>query len=208
MIERNPMPARQLGGEEPFHDSGNALPFTVREFWRWSMSDLVGNAVRGVLAEYLVARALRCVDSIRTEWDACDLTMPSGIRVEVKASGYLQSWAQRTESTPSFDIGTKRAWHAETNTYSPTPCRSADVYVFALHAHHDRNTIDPLDISQWEFYVVPTSVLNQHCPTQKRIGLSGIRRLSGMPVTFHRLAETVLARESLVSVDTGKTGSR
>ena len=45
-------------GRERFHTAGEDLGFDLRSFWRWSVSDLVSNATRGRLAEYLVARAI------------------------------------------------------------------------------------------------------------------------------------------------------
>jgi hypothetical protein len=148
MDERHHTPGRRAG-TEPFHNGGQTLPFTVPEFWRWASSDLMGNALRGVLAEYLVAQALECANGARVEWDAFDLCTPSGLRIEVKTSGYVQSWSQRTESRSTFDIATKHGWYAASNTVAPTPERPADVYVFALHAHCVKEAADPLDVSQW-----------------------------------------------------------
>src|SRR5688500_15401261 len=93
---------RPLTGAEPFHADGRSLGFDVLGFWRWSSSDLAGNAMRGVLAEYLVAQALGLPTDVRMEWDACDLRMSDGTRVEVKSAAYLQSWSQRTHSAISF----------------------------------------------------------------------------------------------------------
>ncbi|MCB0035652.1 MAG: hypothetical protein KDE51_16580, partial [Anaerolineales bacterium] len=60
-------------GQEPFTDNGQPLPLTLLDFWQWSSSDLVNNALRGVLAEFIVASALGCQTPTRTEWDAYDL---------------------------------------------------------------------------------------------------------------------------------------
>ena len=38
-------------GSEPFLMSGQPLTANLLDFWRWSASDLVSNATRGVLAE-------------------------------------------------------------------------------------------------------------------------------------------------------------
>ena len=81
-------------GKEPFTLNGEELPFDVSAFWRWSSSDLLGNALRGVLAEFIVASALGITERPREEWDAYDLITPSGLKVEVKSSAYLQSWQQ------------------------------------------------------------------------------------------------------------------
>ena len=61
------------------------------------------NAERGALAEYLVACALGVADNVRVNWDKYDLLSPEGIAVEVKSSGYLQSWDQNELST--------KLWH-------------------------------------------------------------------------------------------------
>jgi hypothetical protein len=39
-----------------------------------------------------------------------DVAAPSGLRIEVKSSAHLQSWAQRVESAISFDIRETLAW--------------------------------------------------------------------------------------------------
>jgi hypothetical protein len=178
-------------GDEPFHAGGRPAGFDVASFWRWSASDLVGNAMRGILAEYLVAHAIDARSPVRTEWDACDLRTSTGVLVEVKSAAYLQSWAQRKPSAVSFDIAPKRAWDAVSNTSIPTPCRSADVYVFALLAHGDKATLDPLDLAQWHFYVVARRLLDHRLGAQRRIGLSTLARLAPSPVTFDELAAAV-----------------
>jgi hypothetical protein len=64
---------------------------TVLDYWRWAFSDLRDNTQRGVLAEFLVALALGRTETRRKAWDNYDVTTSSGLRIEVKASGYLQS---------------------------------------------------------------------------------------------------------------------
>lgn len=78
------------------------------DFWRWTFSDLRTNIVRGVLAEYPVALAVGDPSPLRQAWDDFDVTTPSGIRVEVKSSAYLQSWRQRRLSQPSADLSASR----------------------------------------------------------------------------------------------------
>ena len=40
--------------EEKFRDGSNNLDFNLLSFWQWSSSDIVSNATRGILAEYIV----------------------------------------------------------------------------------------------------------------------------------------------------------
>ncbi len=42
--------------------------------------------------------------------------------------------------------------------------RQADVYVFALLSHRDKATLDPLNVAQWEFYILPAAVLDIKVP--------------------------------------------
>jgi len=176
---------------EPFHSGTGSLDFSLADFWRWSTSDLTNNAMRGILAEFLVMRALGIKSDVRTEWDAYDLVTAAGVRIEVKSSAYVQTWKQTKLSNPCFSIGVRRAWFAETNTYSETACRSADVYVFALLHHKDKPTVNPMDVGQWTFYVLPTVTLNERFALSKTIGLNSLIAAGAVAAAYGELAEVV-----------------
>ena len=78
------------------------MPAEVGDFWRWAYSDLLMNKTRGVLAEFIVAKALGLDLSVRNAWSHHDLVTKKGTSIEVKASGYLQSWEQKELSKPSW----------------------------------------------------------------------------------------------------------
>jgi hypothetical protein len=178
-------------GNEPFHDSGSPLGFDLLSFWQWANSDLVSNATRGILAEYLVAQALGvAADSVRDEWAAYDLETPDGTRIEVKSAAYIQSWQQPRLSRISFRVSKTLAWDRYSNRYGGESKRHADVYVFALLAHEEQQTLNPLDMSQWEFFILPTVVLNTRERSQHSITLPSLRRLAE-PVSFHELPRAV-----------------
>jgi hypothetical protein len=179
-----------LNGNEPFHNHGTPLPFTVSDFWRWGAANLMSNALRGIVAEFLVAQALGMTSGSRVEWDAVDLRTVEGLSVEVKSSGYVQAWSQQALSRPSFDIAPKRGWDAATNTSAAQPSRPADVYVFSLHHHRERATADPRDVSQWSFFVLSTLVLDRQFAGRKRLGLGPLVKLA-RPVRYTELAEAV-----------------
>lgn len=191
-MDHPPPPPRPLEGTEPFHDAARALGATVSDFWRWAYSDLVSNSNRALVAEYLVARALGATTRTRVEWDAVDVVF-EGIKVEVKCAGYVQTWAQKKPSTIRFDIASKLSWDAATNTSATLAARSADVYVFCVHAHRARATLDALDLSQWEFYVLPRRVLDEKLPTQKGANLATLVRVGANKVPYEMLAEAVRA---------------
>lgn len=182
----------QLDGAERFSSGGQGLDFDLQSFWRWSASDLVSNATRGILAEYIISRALdRGVDEVRDEWGAFDILTPSGIKVEVKSAAYLQSWHQKKLSKIQFLVPKTREWDADTSSLATERKRQADVYVFALLAHKDKSTIDPLNVDQWKFYVVPTSDLNARKRSQHSITLSSLEVLAGEPIPYHELSAVV-----------------
>lgn len=117
---------------------------TVRDFWRFAMSDLRTNTQRGYLAEYLVRRALGLDGSVRREWDAWDAETPDGLRIEVKASGRVQAWrrARTTTRQPTWHLGPTLAWDYRTGEYVGEKKFHADVYVFALQSNDDPATYD------------------------------------------------------------------
>src|SRR5262249_23331500 len=198
-----PLVIDRKGGQESLHYDGNQLPANLLAFWQWSASDLVSNVTRGRLAEFIVATALG-VDvwgGVRNEWDAIDLLTPEGFKVEVKSAAHVQSWFQSRLSKIVWRIPPARAWDAATNLQSSEVRRQADVYVLALLRHEDKLTIDPLNVQQWCFFVVPTSVLDARARSQNCISLESVRPLAE-PVTYYGLRQAVaragkLQRDSL-----------
>ena len=177
--------ARKIG-DESLHQSGRALDFNLLDFWRWSASDLMSNATRGVLAEWIVARALGLERNVRVEWDAFDLLTRNGASIEVKSGAYLQAWAQSKLSPIRFDIRPTRL-----ETERGAAKRRAQIYVFCLLAHQNQATVDPLNLNQWEFYVLPTATLNRILPTQKTLGLAGLVKLQPRRAGFDELAACI-----------------
>lgn len=106
-----------------------------------------------------------------------DLLTPSGIKVEVKAAGYVQAWPQPRPSTPRFTVSPAYGYDADTGERDAEQRCHADVYVFALHAHRDRATADPLDVDQWQFFVLPRSVVESGAATYTlgRLAAIGIK---------------------------------
>ncbi len=181
---------RKTGGEH-VHANGRELPYDVLGFWQWGGSDLLNNAWRGVLAEYLVACALGVTDGTRVEWDAYDMITKQGVKVEVKSAAYLQSWRQEKLSSISFNVQPTQAWDSRTGKYSTERKRQADVYVFAVLKHKDKLRVDPLDVEQWDFYVLPTAVLNEKIANQKQASFGRLRQLGPVKAGFGQLAQVI-----------------
>lgn len=188
-----------LNSEERFLESGQPIPSlqgrTVGDFWRWAYSDVRSNTTRSVFAEYIVGLALGVVRKPRVEWDAVDLRY-GDFNVEVKASGYCQSWFQRKPSSISFSIRKARFWNPAIGAYEGEATRSAHVYVFCVHAEREKEKATVLDVSTWNFYVVPTRNLNQDFGMAKSLSLTSVRRIavqckwSGLKSTVDRVLES------------------
>lgn len=166
-------------GQEPLTLNEQPLAFHLLDFWRWSASDIMSNATRGLFAEFIVATATGIpLTSVRDEWGAYDLDTPEGIKIEVKSCAYLQTWHQERLSTVSFGIRETHLWDYNTGKFAAELKRHADVYVFCLLHHKDKQTVDPLNLNQWEFYVLPTSQLNSYTGGKKAISLTALRLLT------------------------------
>lgn len=175
----------QLSGDEAFSIGG-----TVRDFWSYALSDLQSNAARGYLAEFLVARAVGATGA-RVEWDAFDLQAPDGTTIEVKTSGYTQTWAPRGPAVIVFSglpgKRGKRSWYAATGAMGPA--HVADVYVFAVQTAQRGDVYDGLDIDAWDFHVVPGRRVAE--TGQASMRLSTVVRIGGAPVAWHQLARAI-----------------
>lgn len=149
------------------------LAFEPLDFWRWYISDLCENTTRGGFGEFLVARALGIHDKDRAEWENYDLETEDGTKIEVKTTGYVQTWHKTADknSSLSWDVEPKE----DSYGIQSGKRRWSDVYVFCLNTEKAPERYDALDLSKWCFWVVPTAVLNSKIPTQKSV--SSIRRL-------------------------------
>jgi hypothetical protein len=166
-------------GSEPLTISGKPLRFKLLDFWRWNGSDIISNTTRGRLAEFIVATATNVdLKTPRDEWQSYDLKTPDNIKIEIKSSAYIQSWYQTKLSNISFSIRPARDWNSETGVQSDKPQRHADVYVFCLLIHCDQSSIDPLDMSQWEFYVLSIKEISDYQRSQSSITLRSLIKLT------------------------------
>jgi len=179
-------------GKEKFYFNNKKLPIDVLSFWQWSSSELLGNALRGVLAEFIIASIIDVLDNPREEWDAYDLQTKNGLKIEIKSSAYLQSWEQKKLSNISFGIQPT----GDSQSNSTIRTRKSDIYIFCVLAHTDKESVNPLDLSQWDFYLLDTNILNTKVPTQKTISLSSLLSLKPTHVKYDKLKEEIVKYEN------------
>ena len=176
-------------GEERFVGMDGSLS----EYWSWAHSDIASNTERGRLAEYFVSKAVKAKAPCRVEWDEVDVISEEGIEIEVKTSAYLQTWRQNHFSSIQFDIAPKNTWDRKRNQFSAEKRRNAQVYVFCLFNCKSAENANVMDLNQWEFYVLGTSVLNEKAPKQKMIGLKSLLRIGAKKADFENLHNEVIA---------------
>ncbi len=134
---------------------------TMLDFWRWAFSDLRANSLRGVLAEWIVAKLLGInpIDPpVRDPWGEFDLRTPEGVAIEVKASAYLQSWMELGTSKIVFGGLKGQTWSPQAG-YSGTATYNAQLYVFCVQTERDPARWNALDVAQWRFYLATRTQL-------------------------------------------------
>jgi hypothetical protein len=140
-------------------DAIGSLGLDVADFWEWAFGALGVNSTRGVFAEYLVGVLLAAARDQRLQWAPHDLTY-RGCRIEVKSAAYLQDWKQVRPSTISFSVAPTYP-EAEIAAAPRVREHRSELYVLCLEVEKDRHRFDPLQLSQWLFYVVPTDLIRR-----------------------------------------------
>lgn len=166
----------RLRGNETLSCSNEKIGHaTVLSFWQWAFSDLKANNLRGIFAEWLVATLLDIDTSVRDSWASWDIETTDGVKIEVKSSGYLQSWRQTKPSRIAFSGLRAKTWEPETG-YSENSDFNADIYVFCVQIEQNPGRWNALDLDQWRFYILTRCKLEQKgCNS---LGLEAVRSLS------------------------------
>ncbi len=146
------------------------------------------------MAEFLVYSSLNRITldmQKRENWLSFDVTSPSGRRIEVKSAAYIQAWTpENIFSQIRFDIGKKLAWDNVTTTSATVAKRNCDLYVFCLFTAKTKD-VSILNLDYWDFYVLPTSVLDEKVPNQKGIALSSLLKLEPVKTDYAGLGSVI-----------------
>tara|TARA_Y100001968_G_scaffold288845_1_gene291384 strand:- start:403 stop:927 length:525 start_codon:yes stop_codon:yes gene_type:complete len=154
----------------------NISKLKIDDFSHWNSGDVLQNIVRGPFAEWLVHHALG-VDPGQHRYPWAEFDVPyKGTGIEVKAAAYFQRWEQ---NKPSIVFPT------------PKKQRNGAGFVFCLLGKEDdwltRREPDPLDMSEWIFWVVA----NQNLPNTESISLIPFKKLYGEGIGFEEVREEV-----------------
>jgi hypothetical protein len=187
----DPIPIKYTRGDTRFLIEGGPSEYTLLDFWSWAFSDVLTNTVRGIIAEFIIATALKIdIKKPRDGWSKYDLAYRNK-SIEVKSASYHQRWYQRNISVISFNIPKRRGWDANTNELDIEPKRQADIYVLSLLAERDRAKINPLNFDQWKFWIVEKSFFDKRKRSQHSITYNSLLREVGEPISYSKLKDAI-----------------
>lgn len=175
-----------MNGKEKFTFDGKDTGFDMLDFWRFQFSNIYN--LQEYIAEFLVAKALGINEAYNTEyWTLYDIPYREK-RIEVKQTSYYHPWNKdgKVSSQRYFGITKANSSYedsSEENRYE----RYNDIYVFCLNTGNTKEESYPLNINNWEFYIVPTSFINEHCGDNKTISLSRIRNMGFVAKRFDEI---------------------
>ena len=165
-----------LIGNEAFTYHGEETDMTILEYWRWLYSELFD--LQSSIAEYIVAKALGLKKAYNVgDWTLFDIEYRS-TRIEVKETSYVHAWQTDEEpksKTRAFGINKAHDTYQDSTSELH---RQNDIYVFCLNTGETRKTANPLQLEHWEFYIVPTSLINEKCGDANSISLSRLRKMT------------------------------
>lgn len=168
-------PIELLDIDKQFTDGDNPLGFSAVDYWQFQFSNVWD--LYEEVAEFIVAKALGMAKPFnKNGWTPFDI-LYNGKRVEVKATAYYHSWRGDNDYSEnrSFSIAETVGQH---NEKKDEPERQNDVYVFCLNTGKNQKDADPFEMRHWEFYVVPTCVINKECGNNKSISLGRLRKIT------------------------------
>lgn len=180
-----------MTGKEKFSLSGKKLGFNLTDFWRFQYSNIY--SLHGEIAEFIIARALGIEEAQNSEyWTLWDITYRD-VRIEVKATAYFHLWNTdgKISKQRTFSIAEANGAYDSEKSGNSELCRQNDIYVFCLINGETMETSNPLDLDNWEFYVVPTAFLNENCGRNKTISLGRIRSFGFEKIPYNQLKEKV-----------------
>lgn len=161
-------------GDESLILDGAELPYSILDFWRTNLSELLLNVNRGSFAEFIVQCALTGggFDALHQEktgmepWDIdgpdiCIFGSVRPSRIEVKSCASLQHGmddlaAPLDDTKLRFSIRKAVDWSNEPAGEN----RNNDLYVFCNYTALSKSD-NILDMKYWDFYVCPTFRLNE-----------------------------------------------
>lgn len=189
---------KHLKGDEQFTCGGCSLGFGVLDFWRFQYASLHNQ--KECIAEFLIAKALEIENPYNADqWTLFDI-LYRNTRIEVKQTSYYHNWNAegKVSSKRTFGITKANSKYGENeNSYE----RKNDIYVFCLNTGNTAEASNPLIMENWEFYIVPTSVINAECKDNKTVSLERVRKLASNKTDYSEIKAVI---DGMIDQMTGK----
>jgi len=178
-----------LIGNEKFIFNNNELDFGISDFWIFKYSNIYN--LQEVIAEFIVEKALNIEKPHNTDsWTLFDI-LYRNCRIEIKETSYYHPWNENGKISNQRCFGiTKANGSYENNDIENKFERQNDIYVFCLNTGMTKETSNPMNLNNWEFYIVPTYVINEKCGNNKTISLNKVRQLT-KAITYDKLKESI-----------------
>lgn len=183
VIERGgALAVQQRDPQTPLHGPDGRVLGHMSDFWTWAYAGNDPQAEPRILPGYLVELALNRTPSRR--WNAPtkgaaarQQELIDSLAVEVRGASEVPSLARTGAANISFSLANRP---------------DVDVWIFALLAHTDTQTLDPLNAGQWAFFVVPDVYLELAMPRARAISLTELASGPfGTPVGWEDVLPTV-----------------
>ena len=180
-----------MTGKEKFKLDGQELDFDFTDFWRFQYSNVFN--MQEYIAEFLVAQALGVSESQNAGyWTLWDITYRD-TKIEIKETSFYHPWNKNGHVSKQRTFGITKA----NGSYDPTTCgnkeyrRQNDIYVFCLNTGNTPDESYPLNLNNWEFYVIPTSFINEKCGDNKTLSLNRIRNFGFSPLRYDEIKNEI-----------------
>lgn len=182
-MQKNYVTMKKLEGTEHFVYGDKITDMTTFDVWKYHFCNRFN--MQEYFAEFLVAKALGVDEASNSDyWSLCDV-MYKGKRIEVKASSYYHAFKEylNTPISPIRVFGITKAYSKYKDKNS-TFERQNDIYVFCLNIGETAEESDPLNLKNWEFYIIPTAYINEVCGDAKTISIQKIKKLGFEGVSY------------------------
>ena len=178
-----------MNANEKFIIDNNELDFGILDFWKSKYSNVFN--MQEYIAEFIVEKALGIEKSQNIDyWTLYDILYRNK-RIEIKETSYYHPWNEngKVSKVRTFGI-TKANSNYETKESENKYERQNDIYVFCLNNGFTKETSDPMNLNNWEFYVVPTKIIDEKCGDNKTISLGRVKKLSE-PINYKKIKKTI-----------------
>ena len=179
-----------LSGHENFTDNGSPIGLSISDFWRFQYSNIWD--MQEYIAEFLVAKALGLVVPQNCNgWTLWDI-LYNGVKIEIKSTAYYHSWRSDGKVSNRRSFGITKAYSKYKDSTSEYK-RQNDIYIFCLNMGNTKEESNPLHLENWQFYIVPTKIIDEKCKDNKTRSLGQVRKLTNSTtgVTYTNLRREI-----------------